>query len=632
MDDISVNSFRGSLLFEPSDDVSIRLTAETYQKRGGSIPNKLVYATDPNEQIFITPDPWTQFSSIDGHEPMDSDSYTMKIDWQTGLGLVESLTNFRDTEYDWNQNSTGNLYPDGILYAMAEQIWFSFDGGTRCNTPFFPDGNCWASTNQTDGDGRGGIYFEQTSIEEVEQWSQEFRLSSQNDGTFNWFGGVFFANEKVVRQDISKFAIRFGPGTQGPCFPCPGGGVNVHGSWNEGTENIGGLVDADIFGAFVGFDIDFSDTLSLSISTRYSKDDKTFTSTKSGRVLNACACTTLPDGTETASWHPVPSQEWTDNIGTPLEGTPTPDNATAAVVPVAFGETDDWDNLSSRISLNLRLSDSVFLYGLISEGYKGGGWEGRAASGQTELIDTKFDEETAINYEVGLKADFWDRRARLNITGFFTEYDDLQMTILKPVFDPVSGTVIDSNAFTTNVGKAQASGAELEFAFLPFDGMIISGSYGYLTTEIQDDVFLTVDPGDPDDQINDPATVENLNGNELARAPESSYNVNANYTWEMGGGGSASLLVEYNWTEGNWATNRNHLFQPDQNFLDASFKYVSSSGQWEVMLWGRNLTDELNLNNLIFSGDTTENFDTLLLYHDYADPRTYGVAFTWNYQ
>ena len=77
---------------------------------------------------------------------------------------------------------------------------------------------------------------------------------------------------------------------------------------------------------------------------------------------------------------------------------------------------------------------------------------------------------------------------------------------MKPVFDPISGTVIDSNALTTNVGSAEESGVGPEFTILPFDGTDISGSYGYLTTEIQSDVFLLVNPA-PNEII------ENFNGN-----------------------------------------------------------------------------------------------------------------------
>jgi len=617
MDDVNVTAARAALLFEPSEDVSVLLSADTYKRRGGSLPNKLTYATDPNEHQYIDGlGDFEQFSSIDGHEPMDSDNLLMKIEWQTGVGTFSSLTNYRNTEYDWNQNSTGNLYPEGIQYAVIDQVWFN-TFGTRCATPDFGDtgasGNCWASINQAESDGRGGIYYEQTSIEEVEQWSQEFRLASDNDGKFNWMGGLFFANEQIDRLDSNRYAIRFGPGEVYNF-----GAVGVMGSWNEGIEHKAGHLDADIFGAFVEFGFDVSDRVSLTFASRYSKDDKDFTENQWGRVLNDCACTLLPDGTETASWHPVPSDEWLANPGTPTA------DSDAVVVPVEFGDKDSWDNVSSRLSLNWQVSDGMFVYGLISEGYKGGGWEGHAANGQADLDTTKFNEETAINYEIGFKADFWDRRARVNLTAFLTEYEDLQMTILKPVFDPVSGTVIDSNAFTTNVGDAEASGVEIEFAFIPFDGMLISGSYGALSTEVKDDILLLINV--------DPDVVENFKGNDLARSPESSYNLNADYTWEMAGGASTSFRLEYNWTDSFWSTNRNHIEIPDQDYIDASFNYVSSNGQWEAKIWGRNITDERNLANLIWSGDPTETLDTLLLYDDYSDPRTYGVTFTWNYQ
>jgi iron complex outermembrane receptor protein len=622
MDDVDVTGARAALLFEPSDTTSILVSADTYKRRGGTLPNKLVYATDPNEQVYITGlGPFEQFSSIDGLDALDSDNFLVKAEFETGIGTLTSLTNFRETSYDWNQNSTGNLYPDGIQYAVINQVWYN-TFGTRCTTPDYADtgasGNCWASINQSEPEGRGGIYYEQTSQEQVSQWSQEIRLTSDNDGGFNWTGGIFFANEKIDRLDSNKYAIRFGPGDTYDCSfwaipPCTG----VQGSWNEGTEHKGGHIDADIFGAFVELDFDLTDRLSVSLSTRYSQDDKQFTENQWGRLLNSCACTVNADGSENPSWHPVASDEWIANPGTPTA------DSDAVVIPIEFGETDSWDNMSSRISLNWQITDDVFVYGLISEGYKGGGWEGHAANGQPTLYTTKFDEEKAINYEVGIRSDFMDGRGRVNLTAFFSEYDDLQMTLLKPVFDPVSGTVIDSNALTTNVGKAEASGAELEFAFIPFDGFTISGSYGLLSTEIKDDVLLLINV--------DPDVIENFRGNELARAPENSYNLNANYTWDVGGA-TAGFNLEYNWSDEYWSTNRNHIAIPDQDFMDASFIYISANEQWELKVWGRNITDELNLANHVWSGDPTETLDTLLLYDDYTEPRTYGVTFTWNYQ
>ncbi len=618
MDDVSTTSLRGSLLFTPSDVLSIQLTADTYNKRGGSIPNKLVYATDPLENVFITGlGPREQFSSIDGKEPMDSSSVTARIEWQTGIGTLTSITNFRTSEYDWEQNSTGNLYPDGILYAEVDEIFFgTFD--IRCQDRFFPTppgGRCWSSVNMTESE-VGGIYFQQRSVEEVEQWSQQFRLNSNNDGAFNWMVGAYFGNERVDRLDESTYAIRFGPGDFLPFCSGPCANGNVLGSWNEGVEFVGGHLDQDSLGLFLSLDFNLTDTLSLTVGTRYSLDDKTFLATKSGRVLNDCACTTNPDGSQNPSWRPVPSDEWLAN-----PGTPTVDSNTIAT-PIAYGETDDWDNVSSSASLNWQFSDGIFLYGLVSQGYKGGGWEGRAASGQSELGTTKFDEEKALNYELGMKADFWNGRGRFNISGFYTDYDGLQMTLLKPVFDPVSGMVVDSNAFTTNVGDAKASGVEIEFAFVPFDGMYIGGSVGFLDTEVKDDVFLIVNER--------PTVVENFNGNSLARSPESSYNINADYSFAMGTG-TGNIRAEYNWSDEHWATNRAKLAEPSESFVNASFNYVSANGQWEATLWGKNLTDELLLNNLVFSGDVTELYDNLLLYHDYGDPRTYGISVTWHY-
>ena len=60
-------------------------------------------------------------------------------------------------------------------------------------------------------------------------------------------------------------------------------------------------------------------------------------------------------------------------------------------------------------------------YGLISQGYKTGGFQPEAANPLDATVP--FDEETVTNYELGFKGDFGDR-FRLNATAFFADYED----------------------------------------------------------------------------------------------------------------------------------------------------------------------------------------------------------------
>jgi iron complex outermembrane receptor protein len=349
-----------------------------------------------------------------------------------------------------------------------------------------------------------------------------------------------------------------------------------------------------------------------------------------GRGLNSCACSTDENGDSTGAYDPatgtiIPGSEWTN---TPSDewlanpGVSTVDNG-LEIVPNTFGEEDSWDNISSFVALRWLVSDTTMLYGRIAEGFKGGGYEGISASGITFLGNTKFDEETALTYEFGVKSDFMNGRARMNLSAFYNDYNDLQAQILTPEFN-AAGVQTDTVAFTTNVGDAEIYGVELEFTFLPFDGMTLSGSYGYLSTEIQDDVLVSVQTN-PD--VND-----NYKGNELAKSPNNSFNVAADYEWALQSGATASLRVDYGWTDENWIAFNNYVKFPEQEFVDASFTFTTADQQWQFRVFGRNLTDEDILTNIGATGDHSERFGNFRLYEDLAAPRTVGVSVAWRYQ
>ena len=69
------------------------------------------------------------------------------------------------------------------------------------------------------------------------------------------------------------------------------------------------------------------------------------------------------------------------------------------------------------------------LYGTVSRGYKAGGYtvDYDANSPDMGIVRERFDEETLWNYEIGLRSEWFDRRLRLNISGFYLEWSDLQL-------------------------------------------------------------------------------------------------------------------------------------------------------------------------------------------------------------
>ena len=76
-----------------------------------------------------------------------------------------------------------------------------------------------------------------------------------------------------------------------------------------------------------------------------------------------------------------------------------------------------------------------------------------------DSIDTlTFDSEFVTSYEAGIKGTLWDRRVRYDISGFMTEFRDLQTSGAAPLFNPTEQATVSLNA-----GRQDVDGVEFSF-------------------------------------------------------------------------------------------------------------------------------------------------------------------------
>lgn len=117
-----------------------------------------------------------------------------------------------------------------------------------------------------------------------------------------------------------------------------------------------------------------------------------------------------------------------------------------------------------KFSAQYNFSDDVMTYLTIAEGFKSGGYNAQP----TNTTNLEFDDEQALTYELGIKSDWLDGAARLNISAFRTEFDNLQVAS----FNGVSYIV-------NNAAAAIVQGVEYEAMMLNRLGMLfsINGAY-----------------------------------------------------------------------------------------------------------------------------------------------------------
>ena len=135
-----------------------------------------------------------------------------------------------------------------------------------------------------------------------------------------------------------------------------------------------------------------------------------------------------------------------------------------------------WTRFNPTATIAYDFSQSVHGYAKYATGYRAGGASSRTSNYQA------FNPEDVKSYEVGLKADFWDRRARFNIAGYIMDRKDSQVD-LSTIQPTATGNF--NNLVTFNApGITKIRGIEADLTVKPIDRLTINASYAYTYTDI----------------------------------------------------------------------------------------------------------------------------------------------------
>ncbi|MBB6096472.1 iron complex outermembrane receptor protein [Povalibacter uvarum] len=317
---------------------------------------------------------------------------------------------------------------------------------------------------------------------------------------------------------------------------------------------------------FAEWTYDFTDKLSLTAGARYNED----------KVHNAQYNPQTPVSVECCT--PVLSVA-TDG-GAPRPGTDL---------------ADKWDNLAPRVSLQYQWTSDIMTYLTYSEGFNQGGVN------NVNGLAIPYNPETLKNYEFGLRTDLFDRRLRFNLSAFYGQYEDIQ----------VSEEIIPRFPTTTNAGEAEVKGLEVEGMWLVTDNFTINYGFGWLDSEYTDLGTSTAIPL----------------GEKFPYAPDTSYSVGAQYQWDLANSGGLMLRADYGWQdEIQTAADIQKSIIPAYGLLGARLMYTAPGGKWDVALFGSNLTDEYyRINGFYIPTDQMDN-GTL------GRPREWGVTFGFRFE
>ncbi len=137
-----------------------------------------------------------------------------------------------------------------------------------------------------------------------------------------------------------------------------------------------------------------------------------------------------------------------------------------------------WDRFNPMATLAYDVNNDVHVYAKYATGYRSGGASSRTANYQP------FDPEDVKSYEVGLKADFWNRRARFNLAGYIMDRKNSQVDISSIQTDTATNTSINILRTINAPGNTKIRGIEADLTVQPIDGLTLNASYTYTYTKI----------------------------------------------------------------------------------------------------------------------------------------------------
>lgn len=252
---------------------------------------------------------------------------------------------------------------------------------------------------------------------------------------------------------------------------------------------------------------------------------------------------------------------------------------------------DSWGAFTPRFVIDYVPNDNTLLYASASRGFKSGGFN---TFGDVSQPVNLFDPEFVWNYEAGLKSSFFDRVLRLGVTGFYSDYTNLQQTLFR--INPQTNVRYPR---VENAASASISGVELDVEAIPFRGARLRASATWL--DAQFGRFTSIDPIYPERGEQD------LTGNRLPQAPQWQFGVSGEYGFPISSSLEITARADYKWqSEIHFDLFNNPLnTQGTYGLLNASIAIGTLDESWSLTAFIRNAFDERYVSQSLTSASDT---------------------------
>ena len=557
---------RGSLIWDATDDLRFTAKAEHGEFDVTGRNHKITTSTPTSTFLFTTGSSDPNFAN------------------SLGFNEKQSLGTFPGRKEE--DDTTSDIFQLTAEYDMGEYSLRSITAYTK-----YDFDNC------VDGDYSPLSYLDRCRSEDHEQWTQEFLLTSPGGETFEYLAGVYYQYAEL-NSDTSTYLFWSGLPALEPTILAALGGLPSGSLDTEFFNNFS--QDTETWSAFASLTWNITDAFRTTVGVRYSDDNKD----ADKRTFAAVPGTTVEDPFLTFFAGPA-------GLG--------------FAVPYEYSENRGEDHWTGNINFQYDLNVDTMAYFNISNGYKAGGFDA-----QNEVDRSReFEDEEVTAYELGVKTELWDNRARINTAIFYSEFDNLQVS-----------SFIGSGFVVGNAAESEIYGLEADFTVAVTEKLTLNGALAYLDAEYKDYANAGCTVGQYlDGSCEANGTSQDLSGTSLQFAPDWSGNIGAAYDMSLTSSLDLSLRLDALYTDdiliapdADPAVNQDSYWK-----MNARIALQSADRKWSLALIGKNLTDETTFN---WGNDATLATSRLggqfigfqnAYFHMIEAPRTYELQARYNF-
>ena len=531
--DQNFDTFRGQLLWRPSDDLKVRILADYTERDEHCCTNVTTFvgatgamvdalATDAGTLRPANPFARLSYANRDSAQKIKDRGVSAEVTWNINADVsLTSITAQR--KWDLVQGSD-------IDYSSAD-IWYrAADGST---------------------------------FQKFDVFSQELRLAGVK-GPVDWLVGAFYADEQLESGAFTRFGADYEP-YFGLLLSSGASTATVAALTGRavGTNYIPGEGARDSYdhsskgwALFTNNTWKVTDAFELTLGLRYTNEEKEvlahYTNTVPAAACSAALARPLPAAAKAAI---------------------CPAHADPAFNNLVTRQTRDENRWGGTLKASYRFSPALMTYGSYASGFKSGGFNldrSRVALGVANP-DTSFPAETVEAWEAGAKSTLLGSTLLLNGAVFHQKFQDFQLNTYTGVAFLVA-----------SIPSVVSRGVDVDVLWrTPVDGLDLSGGLTYAETQ-----YGAFTP---------PAGISaRLPHTRLGYAPLWSGSLGGSYERDLGENLvlRASLSAKYTSSYNTGSNLDPAKVQGPMTIVNGRVAVGSQSGRWTLEAWAQNLTNK----------------------------------------